>query len=133
MATSNRPRSEPDVFAPDTRPGADSYVYCKGCGTPLEGRARLARPKAVVDTMMCDACIQEHGHRLMPKPGAPTFCYRCGQPEDVYHAPGVAPAVYHVCPRCLPERVARYRNGDFETPMRNPAAEQQASSQQASS
>jgi NMD protein affecting ribosome stability and mRNA decay len=111
------------VFAPDDRPGADTFVYCKGCGTPLEGRARLAKPKASVDTMMCDSCIEIHGHRLMPKPGSPTFCYRCGGPEDLFESPGISPTLYHVCPRCLPERVARYRSGDFETPMRVPGAE----------
>lgn len=121
-ASSNRPRSEPDVFAPDTRPGADAFVYCKGCGTQLESRARLTKPKAVVDTMMCEKCIEIHGHPLMPKPGSPTFCYRCGGPEETFEAPGISPAIYHLCPRCLPERAARYRSGDFETPMRQPGA-----------
>lgn len=121
--TSNRPRSEPEVFAPDERPGADEFVYCKGCGKQLEARARLTRPKAVVDTMMCPDCVAEHGHPLMPRPGAPTFCYRCGQAEEIFEAPGVSPAIHHICPRCLPERAARYRAGDFETPLRQPAAE----------
>lgn len=121
MATSsNRPRSEPEVFAPDDRPGADAFVYCKGCGTQLEGRARLSKPKAVVDTMMCEPCIEKHGHALMPSPGSPTFCYRCGGPEEIYIAPGISPAIHHICPRCLPERTARYKAGDFETPMRQP-------------
>ncbi|HLJ69086.1 MAG TPA: hypothetical protein VKX16_17165 [Chloroflexota bacterium] len=124
--SSNRPRSEPDVFAPDTRPGADEYVYCKGCGTQLELRARLAKPKAQVDTMMCKDCIAVHGHRLMPAPGAPTFCYRCGGREEIFEAPGISPAVYHICPRCLPERAARYRSGDFEVPMRTAAPEEEA-------
>jgi hypothetical protein len=126
--SSNRPRSEPEVFAPDMRPGADEYVYCKGCGTQLESRARLTKPKAQVDRMMCESCIEIHGHALMPKPGAPTFCYRCGGPEEVYEAPGISPAIYHICPRCLPERTARYRAGDFEVPMRTPQTEQVASS-----
>lgn len=121
--TNNRPRSEPEVFAPDTRPGADNFVYCKGCGTQLEGRARLSKPKAVVDTMMCEACVEKHGHPLMPSPGSPTFCYRCGGAEEVYEAPGISPAIYHICSRCLPERAARYRKGDFETPIRTAVQE----------
>lgn len=123
--TNNRPRSAPEVFAPDTRPGADNFVYCKGCGTPLESRARLTKPKAQVDTMMCEPCIEKHGHRLMPGPGAPTFCYRCGGPEDIFIAPGISPATYHICPRCLPERTARYQQGDFEVPMRSNTPEEQ--------
>jgi hypothetical protein len=121
--SSNRPRSAPDVFAPDTRPGADEFVYCKGCGQPLESRARLSKPKVVVDTMMCEACREVHGHALMPSPGSPTHCYRCGGLEEIFEGPGISPVIYHVCPRCLPERVARYRKGDFETPMRTPGAE----------
>ncbi len=119
--SSNRPRSEPDVFAPDERPGADEFVYCKGCGTQLESRARLAKPKAVVDTMMCPSCIEIHGHTLIPSPGSPTFCYRCGGAESTFQAPGISPAVHHICVRCLPERADRYREGNFETPMRQPA------------
>lgn len=119
-ASSNRPRSEPDVFAPDDRPGADEYVYCKGCGTRLETRARLTKPKAIVDTMMCDPCVQKHGHTLMPKPGSQTYCYRCGRAEETFQAGGISPAVYHLCTICLPERAARYRVGNFETPMRVP-------------
>jgi hypothetical protein len=122
-SSSNRPRSEPEVFAPDTRPGADEFVYCKGCGKQLESRARLSKPKAQVDTMMCPECVEKHGHALMPSPGSPTFCYRCGGPEEVYEAGGISPAIYHICPRCLPDRRARYQAGDFEVPMRTPATE----------
>ena len=117
-SASNRPRAEPEVFAPDDRPGADEFVYCKGCGTQLEARARLTKPKAVVDTMMCQKCIDKHGHRLMPTPGSPTFCYRCGRAEDVFEAGGISPAVYHVCSLCLPDRAARYAAGNFEPLMR---------------
>ena len=116
--SSSRSQREREVFAPDTRPDADTYVYCKGCGKPLESRARLAKPKAVVDAMMCEPCQQEHHHALMPTPGAPTYCYRCGRLEEVFVTPGTSPATHHLCPRCLPERAARYRAGDFETPQK---------------
>jgi hypothetical protein len=115
--TSRRPRtSEPVAFAEDTRPGAAAYVYCKGCGQPLESRDRFSRSRVVVTVMMCDACREKHGHELMPMPGAPTFCYRCGDPEDVFVTSGLPPVTYHVCSRCLPDRAARYRAGDFDTP-----------------
>jgi hypothetical protein len=74
--------------------------------------------------MMCPSCIKIHGHSLMPRPGAPTFCYRCGGPEEVYEAPGISPAIHHICPRCLPARTARYRSGDFEVPMRTPQSDE---------
>jgi len=112
----NYPHREPEAFAPDMRPGADAYVYCKGCGAPLEERSRLSKPRAVVDVMMCEACQEKHGHCLMPVSGAPTYCYRCGTLEEVFVEPGQSPITRHVCPRCLPDRVARYRAGDFEEP-----------------
>lgn len=121
--TNNRPQHEPDNFAPDERPGADTYVYCKGCGTQLESRSRLQKPKVVVDVMMCEQCQQKHGHRLMPTPGSATFCYRCGGAEDIFIEPATTPVTHHLCSRCLPERAARYRAGDFETPLKQPVVE----------
>lgn len=106
----------PQSFAPDTRPGADEFVYCKGCGQPLDDQPRLAGHRAVVSVMMCTACCQTHGHQLMPKPGAPSYCYRCGSLDEVFVESGMAPATYHVCPRCVPERAARYRGGHFGPP-----------------
>jgi hypothetical protein len=100
------------TVAPEER---DSFVYCKGCGTPLESRARLSKPRAVVDTMMCESCREKHGHALMPAPGEPTYCYRCGTLEDVFVTTGISPATYHICPRCLPDRHARYSAGDFDS------------------
>lgn len=93
----------------------DAWVYCKGCGQPLESRSRL-KPRAVVDAMMCEPCRQKHGHALVPAPGEPTFCYRCGTPEDTFVSGDFSPATYHVCPKCLPDRHARYSVGNFEPP-----------------
>lgn len=104
----------------EKRPGGELYVYCKGCGTQLESRARLSKPRAVVDVMMCQACQEKHGHPLIPAPGAPTFCYRCGQPEEVFVEPGTPPVTHHVCPNCLPDRATRYRAGDFADPQVEP-------------
>jgi NMD protein affecting ribosome stability and mRNA decay len=112
----NRWQHEPAVFAPDTRPGADAYVYCKGCGQPLVDQPRNPKMKVVVTTMMCDACQERYQHKLAPPPDAPSFCYRCGGPDEIFVEEGISPATYRVCPRCLPERAARYRAGDFETP-----------------
>jgi hypothetical protein len=70
--------------------------------------------------MMCEACRGIHHHSLMPQPGSPTYCYRCGTLEEVFIEPGTSPATHHVCPRCLPDRVVRYRSGDFAEPVRVP-------------
>ena len=111
------PRRTPEIFADDPRPGASGYVYCKGCGTPLESRDRFSRSRPVVTVMMCDACRVVHGHDLIPKSGSDTFCYRCGGPDEIFVTTGIAPETHHVCPRCLPERAARYRQGDFVPPV----------------
>jgi hypothetical protein len=115
-STSRTQRDQEAAAPPEERPEEELYVYCKGCGQRLESRARLSKPKAVVSTMMCESCREIHGHALMPRPGAPTFCYRCGTEEQSFVAPGISPAIYHVCPRCLPDRIERYSAGDFETP-----------------
>lgn len=111
------PRRTPEIFADDPRPGASGYVYCKGCGTPLESRDRFSRSRPVVTVMMCDACRVVHGHDLIPKSGSDTFCYRCGGPDEIFVTTGIAPETHHVCPRCLPDRAARYRQGDFVPPV----------------
>jgi hypothetical protein len=109
-------RREPEHFAADSRPDADTFVYCKGCGEPLESRSRVSQPRAVITFMMCSSCRETHGHALMPGPGSPTFCYRCGGSDELYVTGGISPATYHVCPRCVPDRAARYRAHDFEVP-----------------
>lgn len=119
-ASSERSRREPEIFAPDTRPGADTFVYCKGCGTRLEDRSRLQKPKAVIASMMCEPCQEAHGHALMPSPGSPTYCYRCGTLEEVSMEPATTPITHHICPRCLPDRATRYRAGDFAEPVKAP-------------
>jgi NMD protein affecting ribosome stability and mRNA decay len=103
-------------FAPDPRPGADALLYCKGCGQPLNERRKSAGTRHNVTVMMCDSCREIHGNDLAPSPGSPTFCYRCGGPDELFVTNDTWPATYHVCPRCLPERAARYRAGDFEQP-----------------
>ena len=104
----------PMAFAPDTRPGADGFVYCKGCGRALEGESRHLPPRTVVTVMMCDECRQRHHHQLIPTAGAPTFCYRCGRADEIFVERAHAPIVHHICPRCVPDRAARYRAGNFK-------------------
>jgi hypothetical protein len=99
----------------ETRP-ADAYVYCKGCGTQLESRSKLQKPRVVVEYMMCEPCREKHGHALMPMPGSPTFCYRCGQEEEIFTEPSTTPITHHLCTHCLSERAERYRQGDFAAP-----------------
>ncbi|HZS94659.1 MAG TPA: hypothetical protein VFA78_07670 [Chloroflexota bacterium] len=99
--------------APETP--TERTVYCKGCGAPLETRSRTERSRQPVEFMMCEPCRAEHGHALMPRPGAPTYCYRCGHLEEIFESGGISPAIYHVCPVCLPERIERYSAGDFDS------------------
>ncbi|HZB97365.1 MAG TPA: hypothetical protein VE219_02080 [Candidatus Sulfotelmatobacter sp.] len=106
----------PEEFTADGRPGADQFVYCKGCGEPLEGQARRVPRRTVVTVMMCDPCQERHGHALMPKAGSPTYCFRCGTLDETFTSDEYGHPTYHVCPRCLPDRVARYREGNFEVP-----------------
>lgn len=119
---SNRAQRESTATAPES----GAYVYCKGCGTQLESRTKL-KPRAVVEAMMCAPCREKHGHALVPAPGEPTFCYRCGTPEETFVSSGFAPATYHICPQCLPERYARYKAGNFEPPEETPAEEAKSS------
>jgi hypothetical protein len=109
-----RPQRVPEVFAEDARPGADTRVYCKGCGDPLDGHPRHMSGRTPVTVMMCDSCRERHGHDLMPSAGSPSFCYRCGGADEVFVSAGQSPITYHVCPRCVPDRAARYRAGQFE-------------------
>ncbi len=120
----NRRHRVPEVFAEDNRQGANSQVYCKGCGQSLEGQPRHVQSRTPVAIMMCASCREKHGHELIPASGAVTFCYRCGGEDEIFLSKGMSPVTYHVCPRCVPERVARYRTGDFETPPPPPPAEQ---------
>jgi hypothetical protein len=108
-----RPHRVPQEFEPDPRPDADSFVYCKGCGEPLPGEARHQPPRVKVVVMMCAGCRAIHGHPLIPRPGAPSFCYRCGTRDEILVERGTWPVTYHVCPRCLPTKAARYRAGNF--------------------
>lgn len=120
MPMSHRARRVPPVFEPDLRPGAEESVYCKGCGTPLAGQPRHPVQRTKVTVMMCEPCREAHGHELVPRPGTPSFCYRCGGSDTIFIEPGVAPVTYRICPRCVPERAARYATGDFEEPVLPP-------------
>jgi hypothetical protein len=92
------------------------FVYCKGCGVPLTGEPRYLPPRAAVTIMMCGACRQTHKHALIPTTGSPTYCYRCGGRDEIFVERAQAPITHHVCSRCLPERAARYRSGNFKKP-----------------
>lgn len=105
-----------DEFTADPRPGADQFVYCKGCGQRLEGQARRVPRRKVVTVLMCEACQKFHGHSLIPTAGSPTYCFRCGTADETFTSEEFGHPTYHVCPRCLPDRAARYRAGNFEVP-----------------
>jgi hypothetical protein len=111
----SRSQRVPETFAADARPGADTCVYCKGCGISLTGQARRQQARTAIITMMCTDCQETHGHTLMPAQDSPSFCYRCGGPDVTVIEDGYSPVTHHLCPRCVPDKVARYRAGDFET------------------
>ena len=117
-----RSRPVPQVFEPDVRPGADTRVYCKGCGRPLEGHTRKPEGKTRVTVMMCEACQEIHGHELIPKSGAPSYCYRCGGPDELFVDEDFSPTTYRICPRCVPDRAERYRKGNFQPVLPDPPA-----------
>ena len=119
VAPSKNTQSGEDIVR-ESRANPEQFVYCKGCGTPLESRSRLQKPRAVVQYMMCEPCREQHGHALMPTSGSPTFCYRCGREEEIFIEPSTTPITHHLCVHCLPERAERYRSGDFATPAKQP-------------
>ena len=118
---SSRWQRVPEVLAVDIRPGADAFVYCKGCGVALPAQPRYQEIRGGVTTMMCEACQKQHGHVLIPGSDAPTFCFRCGRPDVIVVENGFSPVTHHLCPRCVPDRFARYRAGNFRTPQENRA------------
>jgi hypothetical protein len=118
---SDRSRRDTQSTVVENRPEPNAYVYCKGCGAQLEDRSRLQRPKVMIEAMMCEPCQSQHNHALMPSPGSPTYCYRCGTLEEIVMEPSTTPITHHVCPACLPDRLERYRAGDFAPPPKAPA------------
>ncbi len=101
-ATKDRVKPQDEQIVRETRPSEDSFVYCKGCGTQLESRSKLQKPRAVVEYMMCEPCRERHGHALMPSPGSPTYCFRCGRKEEIFVEPSISPITHHLCVHCLP-------------------------------
>src|SRR5437588_780617 len=91
-----------------SQPGGRSQVE------RADGQPRHMSGRTPVTVMMCDDCRERYGHDLMPAAGAPSFCYRCGTRDEVFISEGQSPITYHVCPRCVPDRAARYRAGQFE-------------------
>jgi hypothetical protein len=118
-ATKDRVKEQDEKIVRETRQG-DAFVYCKGCGKQLESRSKLQKPRVHVEYMMCGTCREQHGHALMPSPGSPTYCYRCGKKEEIFIEPGISPITHHVCVDCLPDRAQRYRAGDFAPPPKEP-------------
>jgi hypothetical protein len=119
-ATKDRDKTQAEKIVRETVPSDDSFVYCKGCGGPLESRSKLLKPRVFVEYMMCESCRESHGHAMMPSPGSPTYCFRCGRKKEIFVEPSVSPITHHLCVHCLPERAQRYRSGDFAPPPKDP-------------
>lgn len=109
---SSRRRAENEPFTADNRPDAASFVYCVGCGKQLGQRSGLLRVRGAAINIYCSDC----GGRDVNAWGedAPiTYCFRCGTQHIRYIELEPYRTIHAICPRCRPERAARYAAGDF--------------------
>jgi hypothetical protein len=90
----------------------ESYVYCVGCGRVLGKRSLLLRGRPHPITTYCKECegrnVDSGGEN-----GPPTYCFRCGAQHVRYIEAEPYRTIHSICPRCWPERAARYARGDF--------------------
>ncbi len=109
---SSRRRAENEPFAPDARPDAASFVYCVGCGKQLGARSGLLRGRGASINIYCEDCSgrdQDAWGETAPA----TFCFRCGTQHIRFIEMEPYRTIHSICPRCRPERAARYEAGDF--------------------
>jgi|SRR5579872_1241217 len=109
---SSRRRAENEAFAPDSRPEAANFVYCVGCGKQLAQKSGLLRVRGAAINIYCSKCegrdVDAWGE------SAPiTYCFRCGSKHVRYIEAEPYRTIHSICPRCRPERAARYASGDF--------------------
>ncbi|HZT95912.1 MAG TPA: hypothetical protein VFB34_03645 [Chloroflexota bacterium] len=109
---SSRRRAENEPFAPDARPDAASFVYCVGCGKPLGARTGLLRGRGSAINIYCEKCTGRDVD-AWGEDAPETFCFRCGTNHVRYIEEEPYRTLHSICPRCRPERAARYSAGDF--------------------
>jgi ribosomal protein S27E len=121
MTTRRRAENEP--FAPET-PEASTFVYCVGCGAPLGQRTGLLRGRGAAITTYCTDC-QGRDDNVFGEAAPATHCFRCGTLHIRYVEEEPYRTIHSICPRCRPERAARYAAGDFAPlpPSEEPEAE----------
>ncbi|GEM_PF-4540518 len=109
---SSRRRAENEPFAPDSRPDASSFVYCVGCGKQLGSRTNLLRGRGTAVNIYCSDC-QGRDDNVFGEGAPATHCFRCGTKHVRYIEAEPYRTIHSICPRCRPERAARYAAGDF--------------------
>jgi len=115
---SSRRRAENEPFAPDSRPDAASFVYCVGCGKQLGQKSGLLRVRGAAINIYCSDC-QGRDAKAWGEDAPITHCFRCGTQHIRYIETEPYRTIHSICPRCRPERAARYAAGDF-TPLQPP-------------
>lgn len=110
---SSRRRAENEPFAVDSRPDAASFVYCVGCGKQLAQKSGLLRVRGAAITIYCEECEAKRDADAWGEAAPITFCFRCGTQHIRYIEAEPYRTIHSICPRCRPERAARYEAGDF--------------------
>jgi hypothetical protein len=110
---SSRRRAENEAFAADERPEAANFVYCVGCGKQLAQKSGLLRVRGAAINIYCDDCEGKRDVDAWGEDAPITFCFRCGTQHIRYIETEPYRTIHAICPRCRPERAARYEAGDF--------------------
>ena len=109
---SSRRRAVNEPFTEDSRPDAASFVYCVGCGEQLAQRSGLLRVRGQAINIYCPKCEGRDANAWGEE--APlSYCFRCGTRHIRYIETEPYRTMHSICPRCRPERAARYAAGDF--------------------
>src|SRR5581483_4276531 len=104
---SSRRRAENEAFAPDGRPDAANFVYCVGCGKQLAQKSGLLRVRGAAINIYCPKCEGKHGSDW-GEDAPDSYCFRCGTKHVRFIEAEPYRTIHSICPRCRPERAARY-------------------------
>jgi len=78
----------------------------------LGQRSGLLRGRGSAINIYCDKC-QGRDVDAWGEDAPITFCFRCGTKHVRYIETEPYRTIHAICPRCRPERAARYAAGDF--------------------